>query len=165
MDRGDFTANEASVSGGGAYLLGGCVTLRAVRFEDNLSPAAWSVHGEHSLVQVQGGQVQGTAESNFAGTVAVDGSSFVDGADCDADGVPDRIAIARGWTRDCDGNGKPDTCDMDCNGNGIVDACEIAGGLAMDVDGDGQIDSCQARQAEALAVALVQAAHTEALDH
>jgi len=165
MDRGDFTANEASVSGGGAYLLGGCVTLRAVRFEDNLSPAAWSVHGEHSLVQVQGGQVQGTAESNFAGTVAIDGSSFLEGADCDADGVPDRIAIARGWVKDCDGNGKPDTCDIDCNGNGIVDACEIAGGLAMDVDGDGQIDSCQARQAEALAVALVQAADTEALDH
>jgi hypothetical protein len=165
MDRGDFTANEASVSGGGAYLLGGCVTLRAVRFEDNLSPAAWSVHGEHSLVQVQGGQVQGTVESNFAGTVAVDGSSFVEGADCDADGVPDRIAIVRGWVKDCDGNGKPDTCDIDCNGNGIVDACEIAGGLAMDVDGDGQIDSCQARQAEALAVALVQAAHTQTLDH
>lgn len=163
MDRGEFTANESAMAGGGAYLLGGCGTLRSVRFQDNVSPTAWSVHGEHAHVQVQGGQVQGTAESNFTGTVAVAGSEFLEGADCDGDGIPDRIAIARGWANDCDGNGKPDTCDIDCNGNGIADACEIARGLAMDVDGDGQIDSCQSRQAEALAVAL--ATDIESLDH
>lgn len=161
MERGDFTLNEAAASGGGAYLLGGRCTMRSVRFEDNLSPAAWSVHGEQSQVRLLDATLQGTPAINFAGVVSDEGSTFVEGADCDQDGVPDRVAIARGWAKDCDGNGRPDTCDTDCNRNGIVDACEIAGGFAEDLDGDGQIDSCQMREAEALALEMAQAWATE----
>jgi len=157
MERGDFTMNEASASGGGAYVLGGHCTMSSVRFEDNLAPAAWSVHGEQAQVRLQGGALQGTPAINFAGTVTAEGATFTDDADCDRDGMPDRVAIARGWAKDCDGNGRPDACDTDCNRNGIPDACEIARGLAEDLDGDGQIDACQAREAEELAMQMAQA--------
>ncbi|MCA9529362.1 MAG: CRTAC1 family protein, partial [Myxococcales bacterium] len=81
--------------------------------------------------------------------------------DCDADGVPDFCApdcngngrpdgcdLAAGLDTDCDDNGVPDACDLaafrlsDCNTNGEADLCEIQCHPALDADGDGVIDYC-----------------------
>jgi len=154
MQGGCVEANASAASGAGIYLLGGEGHLRGVRFADNLSPEARSVHGEQATVRIEGGSVVGHVAGNFTSEVRVEGSEII-GADedRDGDGVPDRFAIERGWVKDCDANGVPDTVDTDCNANGIVDACEIRRGLAKDDDGDGLIDSCAAREREALAMA------------
>ena len=154
MQGGCVEANASAESGAGIYLLGGEGRLRGVRFADNDSPAARSVHGEQARVEVDGGSVVGGVAANFTAEVQVQGSEFiaVDG-DLDGDGVPDRFAIERGWVKDCDRNGVPDAMDPDCNANGIADACEIREGLAKDEDGDGRIDSCVAREREALSMA------------
>ncbi|MFM7133711.1 MAG: multicopper oxidase domain-containing protein, partial [Planctomycetota bacterium] len=81
-------------------------------------------------------------------------------ADCDGNGIGDRIELQKGLAPDCDGNGVidscdiaggaadvdangiPDACEPDCNGNGLPDAWELSQGLAPDCDGNGAIDSC-----------------------
>lgn len=152
MDGGAVEGNASAESGAGIYLLGGEGRLHGVRFADNRSPAARSVHGEHASVQVDGGSVVGAVASNFTPEVSVQVGEVIDADDdLDADGVPDRFAIERGWVQDCDRNGVPDRLDADCNDNGIVDACEIRRGLASDEDGDGLIDGCAAREALAMA--------------
>jgi len=60
---------------------------------------------------------------------------------CNADLMPDFYEIAYGFSPDCNGNGRPDMCDIaggasDCNGNGIPDACE------PDCNGNGSPDDC-----------------------
>lgn len=47
---------------------------------------------------------------------------------------------------DCDGDGRPDSCQLavgegDCDSNGIFDACEAGG--PGDTDADGRPDSCE----------------------
>jgi predicted outer membrane repeat protein len=152
VQGGSFRSNAAAVSGGGAYLLGGSARIDDTVFEGNVAPAAWSVFGEGADVRVRGGAADGDETRAFDGVVREGGAS-TDRADCNQDGVPDEIAIARGWTVDRDGNGVPDECDADCNGNRIPDALEIARGFGRDEDRDGQLDSCQAREREALAFA------------
>ncbi len=139
--RGSFRGNTSGESGAAAYLFGGHGSLQQVDFMDNISPAAWSVHGQNASVQVTGGRLQGSAMSNFAGDVVSDHVVFEEaaGEDCDSDGLPDRWSIDRGWTRDCDGNGRPDSCDADGNANGIVDACERSLALA-DTDASLEIE-------------------------
>ncbi len=49
-------------------------------------------------------------------------------------------------TRDCNGNGKPDECDIlvegDCNSNGIPDSCDIASGTSADCNNNHVPDEC-----------------------
>ena len=84
------------------------------------------------------------------------------GADCDADGRADVVAIAAGDVEDCDGNTVPDACDIaagdaedvdgngipdacffDCDGNGLDDTTEIAGDSGLDLNGNDVLDSCE----------------------
>ena len=44
---------------------------------------------------------------------------------------------------DCDCDGVPDEEEPDCNGNGRPDDCEVADGSAEDADGDGIPDECE----------------------
>ncbi len=67
--------------------------------------------------------------------------------DCNQNGIPDVIEVEENPSLDCDGNGRPDECDMmgyfaDCNGNQQWDGCDIALGVSLDVDGDGIPDEC-----------------------
>jgi hypothetical protein len=73
----------------------------------------------------------------------------------DFDGGP-RIAHCRvdmgayesPYSRDCNGNGIPDACDVadgtsaDCNSNTFPDECDIASGTSPDFNGDGVPDEC-----------------------
>jgi hypothetical protein len=77
--------------------------------------------------------------------------------DCDADGIEDATAIARGSVPDCDGNGVLDACELFMRGDAVLDgrldltdAVAILGDLflgnpatgcrkAFDVDGDGAL--------------------------
>ena len=67
--------------------------------------------------------------------------------DCDADGTPDSIVLAKGLDTDCNANGVPDSCDADsgsdCNNNGTPDACDLADGTAADCNLNGVPDSCE----------------------
>gem|GEM_PF-5911944 len=64
-------------------------------------------------------------------------------ADCDADGVIDACLE---FEHDCNGNGKPDECDIaaessrDCNANGVPDECEP--GFGVDCNANGRDDFC-----------------------
>ena len=68
--------------------------------------------------------------------------------DCDADGTPDSIVLAKGLDTDCNANGVPDSCDADsgsdCNNNGTPDACDLADGTAADCNLNAVPDSCEA---------------------
>lgn len=74
-------------------------------------------------------------------------------SDCDSDGIPDRLEIARTPGLDADGDGVLDTCPpplpADVNGDGRVDAQDLTevlnswgtpGGRA-DIDGDGTVNA------------------------
>lgn len=61
--------------------------------------------------------------------------------DCNTNGYPDAIDIAREYSVDCDTNGIPDECPLlvgnhDCNTNGTIDACDA------DCDLDGTPNAC-----------------------
>ena len=69
--------------------------------------------------------------------------------DCDADGIPDSLAIETGLVVDCDLNGVPDTCALlgDLDGDGLVRASDLGILLANfgtigpigDLDCDGSV--------------------------
>ncbi len=47
---------------------------------------------------------------------------------------------------DCNGDGRPDECDLvgnDCNANGALDECDIAGGISIDCNLNGVPDECE----------------------
>jgi len=72
MHRGAFIGNHAGESGAAAYLFGGYALMESVRFTENISPAASSVHSEQARVNIVGGSMQGDAASNFIGDVISD---------------------------------------------------------------------------------------------
>ena len=69
--------------------------------------------------------------------------------DCDGDGVPDSCNLESGELADCDRSGVPDACEIrdgmraDCNENGVPDRCDLATGTSADVDADAVPDECQ----------------------
>ena len=63
--------------------------------------------------------------------------------DCNGNLRPDACDIADGTSVDLDGSGRPDECE-DCNMNGVLDSIDIASGASGDCDGDGVPDECQA---------------------
>lgn len=68
--------------------------------------------------------------------------------DCNNDGILDHEDIRQGLSRDCDGNRKPDECQLalnvsnDCNANGLPDSQEVAANPALDCNGNGRPDMC-----------------------
>ncbi len=77
---------------------------------------------------------------------------FLDGPDCDENGIPDYVDLAgcdgSPWCSDCNTNGQIDLCDInmgfsgDCNGNSVPDECDIAGGASPDCNANGWPDEC-----------------------
>ncbi|NOT02572.1 MAG: hypothetical protein HOP29_18345 [Phycisphaerales bacterium] len=63
--------------------------------------------------------------------------------DCDGNGRPDECDIADGSLGDCDGNVIPDRCEPDCNGTGVADICEILDGTSDDCNGNRVADECE----------------------
>lgn len=85
----------------------------------------------------------------------------MDPPDCNANQVPDYQDIADQTSTDCNGNGRPDeceidvssqvpggpyfcteACDPDCNDNAIPDSCDIDSGYSQDCNSNGVPDSC-----------------------
>ncbi|NLE60358.1 MAG: hypothetical protein GX616_18570, partial [Planctomycetes bacterium] len=67
-------------------------------------------------------------------------------ADCNNNFIGDECDIAEDPTRDCDGNGRLDECELadhDCNSNGVLDACDVLAGTSTDCDGNGTPDECE----------------------
>lgn len=70
---------------------------------------------------------------NSGGQLALQ-ASFTDGSaailvvrplpDCNGNGIPDDVEIAKGLSNDCNGNGVPDDCDEDSDGDGIPNDCD-----------------------------------------
>lgn len=98
-----------------------------------------------TLTQVQWREILDTATIDDAVNVSIVASAAVSEDQCDG-------GITRVWVRyggpdyDCDGDGRPDSCQLaagegDCDGNGIFDACEAGG--PGDSDSDGRPDSCE----------------------
>ncbi|MBP7937827.1 MAG: VCBS repeat-containing protein [Phycisphaerae bacterium] len=104
-------------------------------------------------------------DGGFDGSVSFDAQVSqwsVAAADLDGDGDADLAVVGPPdagqilWnetvaaaSRDCNGNGVPDECDLaggashDCNENGIPDECDIASGRSRDGDRDGVPDECE----------------------
>ena len=61
--------------------------------------------------------------------------------DCNGNGFIDSCDLASGRSIDCDGNGRPDECQLDCNENGIPDVCELIS-EAEDCNANGVPDRC-----------------------
>jgi hypothetical protein len=65
--------------------------------------------------------------------------------DCNGNYRPDECDIANGTSWDCNHNGVPDECEMvfvDCNRNGIPDICDIDSGTSLDCNHNGIPDEC-----------------------
>lgn len=62
--------------------------------------------------------------------------------DCNGNARPDACDIAQGTSADCDANGQPDDCQADCDGNGKFDGCDLSQGTASDCNANGLLDSC-----------------------
>ncbi len=82
----------------------------------------------------------------------------VPAGDCNNNGIDDVEELAEGLAIDCNGNLRPDSCELendcnqnmipdeceeDCNNNGIADECDLTDGTASDCDANGQLDECQ----------------------
>lgn len=83
-------------------------------------------------------EIAGDPDLDCNGNMTIDACEIPveDGGFCTEDCLPD-----------CDGNGRPDGCDIDegvadCNTNGVPDPCDIADGTSQDADGDGVPDEC-----------------------
>jgi hypothetical protein len=66
---------------------------------------------------------------NERGSITLHDLSINVDCDCNNDGIRDLEAIAAGTSKDCNGNGRPDDCDIangsaDVNGDGIPDHCK-----------------------------------------
>jgi hypothetical protein len=70
--------------------------------------------------------------------------------DCNGNGRPDFCdvppplgnCVGEDCSQDCQPNGVPDECEPDCNGNGQPDDCDIASGSSLDCNGNGVPDEC-----------------------
>ena len=65
--------------------------------------------------------------------------------DCNENQILDADDIASGASKDCEGNGLPDECEVpsDCNANGVRDACELARNPFADQNRNGTPDDCE----------------------
>jgi hypothetical protein len=99
--------------------------------------------------------------------VAVGGTRFTVGADCNlnripdsceeecnGNGIPDLCEIRDGTREDCNLNGIPDDCEADCNGNSVPDDCDIRDATSCDNNLNDRPDECDV--AEVLAELISQ---------
>ncbi|MCK6483109.1 MAG: PEP-CTERM sorting domain-containing protein [Phycisphaerae bacterium] len=63
--------------------------------------------------------------------------------DCNTNGTPDEVEVAREWASDCNTNLRPDECDDDCNTNELPDECEVAAGDVADFNTNDTPDMCE----------------------
>jgi len=79
------------------------------------------------------------------GYLGIEGVEFVS-RDCNGNGIPDYCDIAHSISPDCDGNHVPDECQPDDDADSHVDACDncprTANADQADLDGDGVGDVC-----------------------
>ncbi|UCE60884.1 MAG: S8 family serine peptidase [Phycisphaerales bacterium] len=68
--------------------------------------------------------------------------------DCNGNERPDECDVADGTSPDCNANGTPDQCDPDCNNNGNPDDCDVADGLASDCNGNNHPDECDITESQ-----------------
>lgn len=113
--------------------------------------------------------MDGTTDSDeiTGGAADVNNDGIPDSCqDCDSAGGLDPEQVAGDPSIDCNGNGKPDTCDLldgfssvdcdgdsipdecqlpteDCNRNFIVDFCDVRDATSDDIDNNGEPDECQ----------------------
>ena len=64
-------------------------------------------------------------------------------ADCNFNGIDDRLDVRDGTSADDDGRGVPDECETDCDANGTPDVVEIASGDASDCNSNLVPDGCE----------------------
>jgi hypothetical protein len=63
-------------------------------------------------------------------------------ADCNSNGLPDRVDIVYGTSLDCNNNWVPDECEPDCNSNGVPDVCDLWAGTSLDCNRNDLPDEC-----------------------
>ncbi len=71
--------------------------------------------------------------------------------DCNGNGTLDQCDVASATSPDANANGVPDECDPDCNGNGQPDDLDIAGGSSPDCNTTGRPDECELTAVAAVA--------------
>ena len=90
--------------------------------------------------------LDGETNNGTAATPFPIGTYFL-GDDCDNNGESDDDEILADPTKDCNGDGILDVCqlngDTDCDDNLVLDECEIADDPLLDCNIDGVLDSCQ----------------------
>ncbi len=75
-------------------------------------------------------------------------------SDCDGNGRPDSCDMADNPALDCDFSGSLDSCDIeiglvtDCDLNEIPDTCDLIWNSELDCDGNGLFDTCQVDQGD-----------------
>jgi len=96
-----------------------------------------------SIQRIELADINGDGNTDVLATVTSPNSPivfFASSRDCDGNGINDSCEIDDGTASDCDGNGIPDICDAvveDCNSNQIPDWCE------EDCDSNGVINDCE----------------------
>ncbi|MCP4250742.1 MAG: hypothetical protein GY778_27205 [bacterium] len=105
--------------------------------------------------------VEAQVHPNFRGDLRLSGLAVYPAPDCNENGVADCQDVLDLTSDDCNGDGRPDECeiaiggpapggpffceadcDPDCNTNGVPDACDIAGGYSVDCDANLIPDEC-----------------------
>ncbi|MCP4591153.1 MAG: hypothetical protein GY842_10435 [bacterium] len=86
--------------------------------------------------------IETTVGDLAANLIAIVDSACTASRDCNGNGIPDTCDIAQGTSADCNSNGFADECEEDCNINGTPDDCDIATGFAEDCNSNGFPDSC-----------------------
>ena len=96
-------------------------------------------------------RLSASAYASFAAsgslTVRVEPSVGVNASQCNESGIIVTLSVPELY-RDCNGNGRHDTCDialnaaLDCDGDGAIDGCGGDPGFA-DCDGNGTADRCE----------------------
>jgi len=99
------------------------------------------------------GESSGLYISSISESAATMYFDFLDGPDCNANGVADYQDIANcdgsAWCSDCNADGRLDECDIyegwsvDCNENGVPDECDVAAGTSGDCNANGTPDECE----------------------
>lgn len=64
-------------------------------------------------------------------------------SDCNGNHRPDTCDLAGGSSQDCNANGRPDECETDCDGNAVPDDCDLAAGTWPDRNGNTVPDVCE----------------------
>ena len=139
--RGDLDGTPEFLS---LTLNGVTVAEELFRFDGTECPEVPDV-AELTLTQVQWRAILDASTDDGEVRVRIVSSDAVSEDQCDG-GITRVTAFYGGPDYDCDGDGRPDSCQLlagegDCDGNGIFDACEAGG--PNDSDSDGRPDSCE----------------------